>query len=117
VEAVQVVNEPTAAPGGGAGLVGGILSAVAGRNERYQRKESILAPDIPVYVLGEVRAGGLIGKPAAGSKNKTFVISHKSEEARAKSLGSTTRWLLVIAIILFVAAAALAVWGIKLGPT
>jgi hypothetical protein len=117
VEAVQVVNEPTAPPGGGAtGLVGGILSAVAGGNDRYQRKESLLAPDIPVYVLGEVREGGLIGKPASGSKNKTFVISYKSEEERTKSLISTTRWLLTIAIVLFVAAVGLAAMGVRVGP-
>ena len=89
---------------------------MAGRNERYQRKESILAPDIPIYVLGEVREGGLIGKPAGGSKNKTFVISHKSEEERTKSLTSTTRWLLIIALVLFVAAVGLAVMGVRVGP-
>ena len=65
VEAVEVVNEPTADPSGPAGIVGGILNVVAGRNERYQRKECIFSPDIPIYVLGEVQPGGLIGKPAA----------------------------------------------------
>jgi hypothetical protein len=117
VEAVEVVNEPTADPSGPAGVVGGILSVVAGRNERYQRKESILAPDIPVYVLGEVHPGGLIGKPASGSKNKTFVISHKSEEERTRSLTSTTRWLLIIALVLFVVAIGLAIAGIKVGAS
>lgn len=116
VEAVEVVNEPTAPPGGGLGMVGGIINAVAGNQERYQRKESILAPDIAVYVLGEVREGGLIGKPASGSKNKTFVISHKSEEERTKSLTSTTRWLLGIAIFLFVLAAVFTYFGVKVGP-
>jgi hypothetical protein len=118
VEAVEVVNEPTAAPGGSGavgGVIGGILSVVAGNNDRYQRKESVLAPDIPVYVLGEVREGGLIGKPAGGSKNKTFVVSHKSEEERAKGLTSTTRWLLIVAIVLFVAAVGLVIAGIKVG--
>ena len=119
VEAVQVVNEPTAAPGTGSavgGVIGGILSVVAGNNDRYRRKESLLAPDIPVYVLGEVREGGLIGKPASGSKNKIFVISHKSEEERTKSLTSTTRWLLIVALVLFVTAAGLVIAGIKVGP-
>jgi hypothetical protein len=116
VEAVEVVNEPTADPSGPAGVVGGILNVVAGRNERYQRKENILAPDIPIYVLGEVHEGGLIGKPAGGSKNKTFVISHKSEEERTRSLTSTTRWLLIVAIVLFVAAVGLAVMGVRVGP-
>ena len=108
VEAVQVVNEPTAAPGGGGGVIGGVLSALSNTNATYRRKESILAPDIPVYVLGEVQQGGLIGKPASGSKNKTFVISHKSEEERTKSLTSTMRWLLVIGIVLLVLAVVLA---------
>ena len=116
VEAVQVVNEPTAPPGAGGGVIGGVLSALSSTNARFTRKESILAPDIAIYVLGEVREGGLIGKPADGSSNRTFVISHKSEEERTKSLTSTTRWLLVIAIILFVVAAGLAIGGIKAGP-
>ena len=117
VEAVQVVNEPTAPPSGGSsGLIGAMLSALSNTNARFTRKENLLAPDIPVYVLGEVRAGGLIGKPAEGSNNKTFVITHKSEEERTKSLTSTTRWLLVIAVILFVLAIGLAIGGIKAGP-
>jgi len=118
VEAVQTVSEPTAAPssGTGSGIIGGVLSALSNSNSTFMRKEMILAPDIPVYVLGEVQQGGLIGKPAKGSKNKTFVISHKSEEERTKSLTSTTRWLLVIAIILLGLAAGLAAWGVKIGP-
>jgi hypothetical protein len=112
IEAPQTVNEPTAAPSGTAAMIGGVLNAMAGRNERYQRKEFILAPDIPIYVLGEVQEGGLVGKPGKGSKNKIFVISHKSEEERTKSLSSTSRWLLVIAIILLVLAAGLAIGGV-----
>ena len=116
IEAVQTMNEPTAAPSSGTGLIGGVLSALANSNSTYMRKESILAPDIPIYVLGEVQQGGLIGKPAKGSKHKTFVISHKSEEERTKSLTSTTRWLLAIALILLALAIGLAAWGIKEGP-
>ena len=117
VEAIQTVNEPTAAPNDtGAGLIGGVLSALSNANASFRRKESILPPDIPLYVLGEVRQGGLIGKPADGSQNKTFVISHKSEEERTKSLNSTARWLLVIAILLFALAIGLAIGGVKVGP-
>lgn len=113
VEAIQTVNEPTAAPNsGGSGLIGGVLSALSNSNATFRRKESILPADIPVYLLGEVQQGGLIGKPASGSKNKTFVISHKSEEERTKSLTSTSRWLLVIAILLFALAIGLAVGGV-----
>ena len=111
VEAMQVVNEPTAPPGGGGGVIGGVLSALSNSNATYRRKESILAPDIPVYVLGEVHEGGLIGKPVSGSNNNTFVISHKSEEERTRSLTSKTRWLLAIGIALLV----LAGFGIKVG--
>ena len=114
VEAMQVVNEPTAPPGGG-GVIGGVLSALSNSNATYRRKESMLAPDIAVYVLGEVHEGGLIGKPVSGSKNKTFVISHKSEEERTRSLTSKTRWLLAIGIALLALAAVLAGIGIKVG--
>ena len=117
VEAIQTVNEPTAAPNTtGGGLIGGVLSALSNSNASFRRKESILPPDIPLYVLGEVRQGGLIGKPGDGSKNKTFVISHKSEEERTKSLTSTSRWLLVVAILLFALAIGLAIGGVKVGP-
>ena len=117
VEAVQVVNEPTAAPGGGGatGVIGGVLSALSNTNSSYRRKESVLAPDIPVYVLGEVQQSGLVGKPASGSKHKTFVISYKSEQERIRSLTSTTRWLLVTGIILLALAVALAYFGVKVG--
>ena len=117
VEAVEVVNEPAAPPNSGGGIVSGVLSALSNANSTYRRKESILAPDIPIYVLGEVHPGGLIGKPAAGSKNKIFVISHKSEEERTKSLTATTRWLLAFAILAFAIAAGALVWSIKEGPS
>jgi hypothetical protein len=117
VEAIETVNEPTVAPNAtGTGFIGGVLSALNNSNASFRRKESILPADIPVYVLGEVQQGGLIGKPAGGSKNKTFVISHKSEEERTKSLTSTSHWLLAIAILLFALAIGLAAWGIKEGP-
>ena len=115
VEAVEVVNEPTAPPGGSGGVIGGVLSALSNTNATFTRKESILAPGIAVYVLGEAQPGGLVGKPASGSKNKTFVISHKSEEERIKSLTSTTRWLLAIAIILLALAVVLAYFGVQVG--
>jgi hypothetical protein len=115
VEAPQTLSEPTAPPRGGMGAVGSLLNAVVGNNDRYTRKESLLSPDIPIYVLGEVQQGGLIGKPASGSKNKHFVISHKSEEERTKSLTSTMRWILVFAVLCVVLAIGLAVAGVKVG--
>jgi hypothetical protein len=117
VEAVQTVNEPCAPPGQMqmSGVVGGVLSALANSNSTYQRKELMLAPDIPVFVLGEVRDGGLIGKPAKGSHNKIFVISHKSKEERTTSLTKTARWLLVFIVLFFVAAAGLLAWSVAKG--
>lgn len=120
VEAVRTVDEPTSDPSGAAGgtlaAIGGVLNAVSGRRYDFRRRENMLAPDIPIYVLGEVHPGGLVGKPASGSKNKIFVISHKSEEERTKSLTSKRLWILVGAIVLFVAAAAFAYFGVKVGP-
>ena len=65
------------------------------------RKESILGYDIPIYVLGEVRADGTIGAPAHGSSNKTFLVSPKSEEERARSLSTdinTATWMTAICV-------------------
>jgi hypothetical protein len=113
VEAVQTVKEPCAPPGQGhaGGIIGGVLSALSNTNSSYTRKESILEADIPVFVLGEVQQGGLIGKPAPGSKNKIFVISHKSKEERTTSLKKTARWLLIFIVPLLGAAAVLLVWS------
>jgi hypothetical protein len=116
VEAISVVHEPTSAPNTATGLVGGVLSALSNSNTRYQRKESILPADIPVYVIGEVQPGGLIGKHAKDSKNRLFVISHKSKDERTKDLSSKARWLLIISVALFAVAAGLLVWGAAKGP-
>ncbi len=115
VEAVQSVNEPTSNPSSSSGamaVAAGVLNALGGRNESFRRIEHVLAPDIPIYVLGEVQNGGLIGKPGPSSKNKTFVISHKSEEERTKSLKWTRIWLLVGAIIFLVVAAVMFAVGL-----
>src|SRR5215470_12292674 len=60
VEALQTVNEPCAPPGQMqmSGVVGGVFAALANSNSSYRRKENLLAPDIPVFVLGEVQQGG-----------------------------------------------------------
>jgi|GEM_PF-2080766 len=119
VEAIQTVKEPTAPPGQGSasGIIGGVLSALASSNSTYTRKESILPPDIPVFVLGEVQPGGLIGKPAKGSKNKIFVISHKSKEERTASLTKTARWLLIFIVLFLGTAAALLAWSVVKGES
>lgn len=117
VEAVQTVNQPNAAPPGQAptGVVGGILSALANSNSSFTRKESILPPDGPVFVLGEVLQGGLVGKPAKGSANKLFVISHKSEEERVKDLGRTAWWLMIFIGLCAALAVVLFAWAMAKG--
>lgn len=117
VEAVQTVNEPCAPPGQNqmSGVIGGVLSALASSNSTYRRKEHMLAPDIAVFVLGEVHQGGLVGKPAMGSHNKIFVISHKSKEERTTSLTRTARWLLVFIVLCFALAAGLMAWSVAKG--
>ncbi len=117
VEAVQTVSEPCGPPGQTqmGGVVGSVLSAFANSNSTHRRKESILAPDIAVFVLGEVQQGGLIGKPAKGSHNKLFVISHKSKEERTTSLTKTARWLLIFIVLCFALAAGLLAWSAAKG--
>ena len=117
VEGVQTVNEPCAPPGQTqmSGVIGGVLSALSNSNSTYRRKESMLAPDIPVFVVGEVQQGGLIGKPGKGSHNKIFVISHKSKEERTTSLTKTARWLLIFVVLSFGLAAALLAWSVAKG--
>lgn len=118
VEAIQTVKEPTAAPGQGSssGIVAGVLSVLSNANSTYTRKESILPPDIPVFVLGAVQQGGLIGKPAKGSRNKLFVISHKSKEERTNSLTKTAHWLIIFIVLFLGAAAVLLAWSVVKGP-
>ena len=59
------------------------------------RKESILAPDIPVFVLGEVQQGGMIGKPAKGSTEQDLRDQPQVEGRAHHSLTKTARWLLI----------------------
>ena len=70
-----------------ANTLSSIASAVAQTDIRHY--ELVLGVNIPAYVLGQIHAGGTVGKPAKGSTNKTFVVSYKSEEERAKNIGSS----------------------------
>jgi hypothetical protein len=117
VEAMQTVTEPCAPPGQTAatGLIGGVLSALSNNNSTYTRKEEILAPDVPVFVLGEVQQGGLIGKPAKGSKNSIFVISHKSKDERATSLAKKAKWIAVFAVLALAVALVLLFFAVRAG--
>jgi hypothetical protein len=106
VEARQVFNES-----GNTGLESlvSLSMSLAGAGSQDRRFiESILAPDIPVYVLGAVLQGGAIGAPAPDAAVKDFIITYQSEEARATSSNR-------MAIFLFVCAALLAggaVWAL-----
>lgn len=108
----QVVNQREAeARSAAAVLVSAALSGTDSSTLIYT--ETILPADIPVYVLGEVTAGNAIGKPAAGSKNRVFVVSTKSEEERSKDLGSTMTWQLVAGVLLVVVAAVLVFFAMR----
>jgi hypothetical protein len=115
IEAPQVVYA-VGLPGGNAAadVITSVTQLVSDQTIRHF--EYALAVDIPAYLLGEVKPGGTIGKPAKGAANKTFVISHKSEEERAKDIGSTMTLVFWLAIVLFAAAAGVLVWAFIKGP-
>jgi hypothetical protein len=81
-------------------LVSMASGLLGGGNYNRTMKEYALGPDIPIYVFGSVNQGGFIGAPAPDAKKKLFVITHKSEEARASSSNTMSIVLLVIAVIL-----------------
>lgn len=90
-------------------LFGKVFHLGHGGTVAYSYVETILPPDIPIYVLGTVLAGGMIG----AHKSHTYVISHKSEEQRTKDLTSTRRWLTGFGVLFLVVAAGLAIWGLQ----
>jgi hypothetical protein len=88
IDETEAINETIEGKTAGVGsLVGAVTGVGLGDTSTY-RKESNLAIDIPVYVVGEVRADGSIGPPAEGSRNNTFLISRKSKEERSRHLAS-----------------------------
>jgi hypothetical protein len=93
-------------------VLGVIVNAVQNVNARRRYTETILAPDIAVYVLGQVQADHSVGKPAHGAASKVFVVSNKSKEARSKSLGSWITGLWWLDIVLAVVALGLIGWGL-----
>ena len=90
--------------------LGVIVNAMQNVNARRRYTESILAPDIAIYVLGQVQADQSIGKH--GSTSNVFVVSNKSKEQRAKSLGSWITGLLFVGIVLAIVAIGLIGWGV-----
>jgi hypothetical protein len=102
VEAIQSHQHYEA--GGALALVGAVLN-VSGNVLGHRYTEWIIPPAIPVYVLGTVLAGGTVG--ASPTRANPFIISHKSEEERLRSLGSTRLWVLIGAVVCFVVAVGL----------
>lgn len=102
VEAVQVYNENANTTT--ESVVSTVLSLTGQGSYERRYKESILAPDIPVYVLGTVLDGGVIGAAPHGAKIKDFIVTYKSEEERTRSSARAAIFLLITGLVLFVAA-------------
>ena len=89
----------------------GSLVGIGRDNTTFRHRERNLPADIAVYVLAEVHNGGGIGAPAKGSRNDTFLVSIKSEEARTEELASTMTFLIWLIGMFAIAGAALLVWA------
>ena len=99
-------------PSGVAAVVGVVLNASSNvLGHRYT--EWIIPPGMPVYILATVLSGGTVG--ASPNRANPFVISHKSEEERERSLGATRLWTLVAALACFALALGLFIWVIGKG--
>lgn len=98
IEGIEAVNRRD----GGDDEAGGesVMQAALGGAQRPDRtlgfryKEMHLPLDVDVYVLGVVGENRCIGAPPGGTKGQRFLISVKSEEARAAELGSASTWML-----------------------
>jgi hypothetical protein len=115
VDARQVMNRFDRNTGNEGTFSLGGVSVNLGGGERtigYRYTESILPVDESVYVLGTVQEGGGIGGPTSGEEGHRFVVSHRSEEAHAQSLGKTALWLGVGGIAALVLGVVLLVVGI-----
>ena len=112
IDARQVMNRFDRNTGNeGTFSLGGVSDNLGGgeRTIGYRYTESILPVDESVYVLGTVQEGGGIGSPTSGEEGHRFVVSHRSEEAHAQSLGKTALWLgvggaaaLVLGVVLLI---------------
>ena len=102
VEAVEVYNQSGTSAAEAVVSIGLSLLGAGSYERRY--KEYILAPDIPVYVLGTALAGGGIGAAAKGAKVKEFLITYKSKEQHARSSHTVSIVMLCVAIVLLAGA-------------
>jgi hypothetical protein len=107
VEGQQVVDREEA-DGGALGVIVNVMQNV---NARRRYTETILAPDIAVYVLGEVQADQSIGKH--GSTSDVFVVSNRSKAEVGKSLDRWITGLMGLGIVLVIAAVGLIGWGLR----
>jgi hypothetical protein len=108
IEGKQVVNREEAERD----MLGVIVNAMQNTSARCRYTETILAPDIAVYVLGQVQADHSVGKPAHGTGSHVFVVSNKSKEERAGSLRRWITGMLCLCIALAAAALGLIGWGL-----
>jgi hypothetical protein len=106
VEAIQ--SHQRYESGGALAMVGAILN-VDGTILGHRYTEWIIPPATQAYILATVLGGGTVG--ASPTRANPFVISHKSEEERTRSLASTRLWVTVAAVACFVLAAVLLAFG------
>lgn len=111
IEGEHVHNRYEAAESGGIGSLVTDLLDIGGSTLGHRYSEWALASEAQVYLLGTLLEDGSIG--AARDAKHPFVVSIKSEEERTGSLTSTRRWLLVAAVVAFVVAAGLLVFGMR----
>lgn len=114
VDAKQVMDRFERDTGGGPSISLAGVTLNLGRGERtigYRYVESVLPVDVPVYVLGAVQAGGVVGDVPEG-EDARFIVSHRSEEALGQSLGKEAFWLGIVAAGLFLFGAIFAAVGL-----
>lgn len=111
VEAPEVYNQDANT---GVGQIAAIAAdLLGGTSMRYRHRENILAPDVPIYVLGTVQPGGRIGAAPPNASARDFIVTHESEEQRTSSSHTTMIILAVLAGLLFVGAAVAIYFALK----
>jgi hypothetical protein len=105
IEAVDRQEVPDEEAGGESVMQAALGSADnSARTLGFRYKDMHLPLDVEVYVLGVVGEDRCIGAPPAGAKGQRFLISVKSEDARAAELGSASQWMLGLGVACLVGA-------------
>jgi hypothetical protein len=103
-----------------------VMQAALGTTDRGERtlgfryREMHLPLDTDIYVLGVVDEQRCIGAPRNGAKGQRFVISVKSEEARAAELGNRSKvmlWIGAVCVVGAVVSLGAAAWLARQGLT